>query len=462
MSIPRYAGFKNQSEGKYLQYLPEGHLKGNLQYSSNIVVSLLTKFALEPAKKSRYWHIRCCYNNKYLASSNDHNRLVTPSVSKPTEDESSHPCTLFNIVPGPTPGTYYLVDVLLQTYVCRCTTSKIHQNCLTTRYDVIEKHSDKLHMFTDFENFIVLPKHVAFKGDNGLFLAAFWYNDWPYLQFNSDDIGSPWVGNEVFNVGDGTIRIKNDYFNKFWIRNPNWILADTDDTTANDKNTLFWPVKISKNKVALRSLGNDMYCRRYTADGKVDCLNSRVPSIIKEAEFEIVEPIISREIYNCKYRTMDARVYDETIVTMAIEEAVNGSTKEATMALSFKYTEERTKSWESVLSMSMNVKTSVTAGIPEIAQAGIEINLHFDASYTWGETISETKEVTETYTVTVPEKTRMKVTLLATKAKTDVPFSYTRRDVLRNGKRVTTECDDGLFVGANTYKVVYENKALPL
>uniref|UniRef100_A0A0A0K970 Agglutinin domain-containing protein n=1 Tax=Cucumis sativus TaxID=3659 RepID=A0A0A0K970_CUCSA len=460
--LPKYVGFQNHTERKYLQYLTHGFFKGNLYFSSDQALTPFTKFEIEPDKNGKYWHIKCCYNNKYLASSNDYNRFVRPFVSKPSENDTSWPCTLFNIIQGPTVGTYYLFDVLLQTYACRCTSCKNHPNVLTTRYKQDEKHhGDKLLLLVDFENIIRLPKYVTFKnGDK--FLAAYPYNYTTYLQFNAHDVGDPRVSQEVFNVGDGTIRIKNESTKMFWRRDPNWIKADSDDQTENDKNTLFWPIKIAKNKVALRNVANGMFCRNLSADGKSNFLNSNIDSITQDAELEIVDPIISREIYNIQYRTMDARKYDAQVLTMAAEEAINTSPKEAIMTVSLRYQEEKSKTWESSLTIGVGIETSIKAGVPSLFETEIKVNYTFEGSYKWGETIQESKEVTGTYTVIVPPNTKMKVTLLATKAKCDIPFSYTQRDLLRNGRKVERVCDDGLYTGVYTFNFNYQSKSLPL
>ncbi|KAL4015294.1 hypothetical protein IC575_027538 [Cucumis melo] len=369
---------------------------------------------------------------------------------------------MFNIMSGPTTGTYYLFDVSLQTYARRCTSSRIHPNVLTTRYRRDEnRHDDKLVLLVDFENIIRLPKYLSFK-NNDKFLAAHTYYNSPYLQFNATDIGNPLVSHEIFNVGDGTVRIKNESTKKFWRRDPNWILADSNDQTAHDKNTLFWPVKIAKDKVALRNVANGRFVTRYTGDGKVDFLNASSETITKQAELEICEPIVSRELCDFKYRTMDAKIYDEQVLTMATEEAVNTSSKETVMTVSLKYMEEKTRAWESSLTIGVGIEASIKAGIPEILEGEIKTTYSFEGNYTWGETIQETREVTATYSVPVPPNTRMKVTLLATKAKCDIPFSYTQRDLLRNGRRVETKYDDGIFKGVYTLKFDYQNKPYPL
>ncbi|KAJ9697185.1 hypothetical protein PVL29_009108 [Vitis rotundifolia] len=83
----------------------------------------------------------------------------------------------------------------------------------------------------------------------------------PYLEFASSDNGDPTVGNEVFTTHDGSVRIKSDYFGRFWRRSPNWIWADSDDSTTNNSDTLFWPVTADKNVVALRNFGNEQFLK---------------------------------------------------------------------------------------------------------------------------------------------------------------------------------------------------------
>lgn len=314
MGLPKYGAFRNKIAGKFLQYIHEGSLKGYLQYSSDNAMSMFSKFTLEQSKTTNYFHIRCCYNNKYWASAKDGDHMVSPFVSKPSENEFSWPCTLFRFVQAPTEGTYYLFDVWRQSYVCRCTTSKSHEDCLTTRYGNQDHYYDRTHILIDFETLIVLPKHIVIKGDLKQYLCTYWYEENEHLKFNSDDIGSSRAGHQVFSMGDGSIRIKCDHWNKFWVRQSNnWILAKSTDTTANNKDTVFWPIKISQNTVALRCLGNNKICKRLTAENKEHCLSANADTITREARLEITEPVISREMYNCNYRTMDSRVYDEQV-----------------------------------------------------------------------------------------------------------------------------------------------------
>lgn len=100
---------------------------------------------------------------------------------------------------------------------------------------------------------------------------------------------------------DGHVRIKSDQWGKFWRRSPNWIWADSTDITANNKDTLFWPVRIDEKTIALRNAGNNYFCKGLTVDGKYDCLNAAASTITSEARLEVQELVNDRKLYNVRY-----------------------------------------------------------------------------------------------------------------------------------------------------------------
>ena len=59
---------------------------------------------------------------------------------------------------------------------------------------------------------------------------------------------------------------------------------------------------------------------------------------------------------------------------------------------------------------------------------------------------------------TVPAMTKVTVTMTATQASCDVPFSYTQRDILTNGKYVIYNLDDGVYKGVNAFNFKYQTK----
>ncbi|RVW76460.1 hypothetical protein CK203_056871 [Vitis vinifera] len=273
------------------------------------------------------------------------------------------------------------------------------------------------------------PNKDLCDGDNGNYLSARTIEGHPYLEFASSDIGDPTVGNEVFTTHDGSVRIKSHHFGRFWRRSPNWIWADSDDSTTNNSDTLFWPVRVDKNVVALRNFGNNNFCMRLTTEGKTSCLNAGVSTISREARLEVAELVLSRNIYNVNFRLMDARIYDQRVIIMTTGEAIN---------------------------MTMN--RTLNSGVPFIADGKLEISSEFSGTYEWGGTESVTTAMETLYNVTVPAMTRVTVSMIATQGSCDVPFSYSQRDTLTDGKNVIYNMDDGVYNGVNCFNVKYQTK----
>ncbi|XP_028085811.1 uncharacterized protein LOC114286803 [Camellia sinensis] len=261
MALPRFIVLKSKYNNKYLRYINEDvqQVHGFVQFSGEEVVSPYVKFQVEWAKSGRknghLVHIRCCYNNKYLVirwSPNNQGWIVA-GADEPNEDQSIWSCTLFEpIYVQGTDGVRFR-HVQLGRYVCLWRDPPPRYACLLANSANIDKDGCDVYTIINWESLLILPKHVAFKGDNGKYLSARMIERHPYLQFASSDIGDERVGNEVFTTSSGSIRIKSDFFGKFWRRSPNWIWADSDDTTtaSNNSDTLFWPVMLKLMYVLL-------------------------------------------------------------------------------------------------------------------------------------------------------------------------------------------------------------------
>ncbi|KAM7513911.1 hypothetical protein LguiA_003494 [Lonicera macranthoides] len=335
-----------------------------------------------------------------------------------------------------------------------------HDSCLFAGLDSIDNDQRDVCTFIDWESLLVLPKHVAFKGDNGKYLSAQQIDECTYLQFASSDIGDPTVSNEVFTTPDGSVRIKSVHSNRFWKRNSNsWICADSKGTSNTNSDTLFWPVKVDHiNVVALRNSGNNNFCRRLTSEGKTSCLSASISTIAKEARLRVEELVLSRNIYNVNYRLMDARIYSQSVLTMATGDAINTTQVQNDVEVKLSYTERKNQTWNASVSLKLGIKTNVNAGIPLIAGGSIEISTEFTGQYQWGKTEESSTTVESTYKVPVPPMSKVRVSLLATKASCDVPFSYSQRDSLINGTHITHPMDDGVYTGINYFNFRYETK----
>ncbi|KAI9114191.1 hypothetical protein K1719_014841 [Acacia pycnantha] len=461
MSLPRFVVLKSNYNNKYLRYIQEDvQVHGFLQFSGEEIVSPYAKFVVEMAKSGNgLVHIRCCYNNKYWVRWTQNHWWIVAGADEPEEDESKWSCTLFKpIYVDDDAKTVRFLHVQLGHYACLWNSDAPFDSCLFASSENPDENSCDVYTIIDWESLLIMPKHVAFKGDNGKYLRARWVAEHQYLQFSSNDVGDPTVGNEIFTTYDGSIRVKSDYFSKFWRRSPNWIWADSDDTTNNNSDTLFWPIKVDNNVVALRNLGNNNFCERLTAENNTDCLNAGVSTISKEARIEVEELVISREIYNVNFRLLDARIYNQTGITMATNVAVNRTQEDNIEEVELSYIETKISTWNANVSLKLGVKTNFQTGIPLIAKGKIEVSAEFSAAYQWGETETSSTEMKTVYKVTVPPMTMVTVSLLATTGLCDVPFSYTQRDTLTNGQQVPYNMDDGIYTGMNSFNFKYETK----
>ncbi|KAE8646728.1 uncharacterized protein LOC116404640 [Cucumis sativus] len=462
--LPKYFTLRSKHNDGFLRYInaDDKTMHGFLKFSGSHVVNPFAKFEFEKAKEKSnkvLVHIRCCYNNKYLVRWSEKSKYIVATGNELNEDKTKFSSTLFELIYVQDRNAFCIKHVQLNRYIQlrRHSTSQF-QGTLFAGSTGLENDETDLLNIIDWSTFFILPKHVAFKGDNGKYLRVR-SSGTKYLEFSGSDVGDPRVGNQIFTTYDGHIMIKNDSLEKFWIRDPNWILGEGSESDFTDRNALFWPVQLGDGHgVALRNRGNNRFCKRLSTEGKNNCLNADAESINAEAMLQIEELVISRTIYDVNFRVLDARFYDETPMTMVSSEMVNKNSEPELQRLKLQYEDTKSSTWTNSVGMKLGMKMSIESGCPEISSQEIEISAEFKEEYTWGET-KETKSTREVeHQVTVPPYTRVKAKVLATKGFCDIPYSYTQRDVLTNGKVEIQQFDDGIYTGSNCYNYTFSTE----
>ncbi|XP_061993948.1 uncharacterized protein LOC133711887 [Rosa rugosa] len=455
--LPRFLVLNSSWNDRYLSLMkdvPAGFLKSD----GKQVVSPQAKFEMEIAETGNgLVHIRCCYNNRYWVANEiagDDTLWIVASAEKREEDRSKTSCTLFEpIFEGEKQVRFRHVRLQKFASLWKSNTTGPFLNALYLGAGDVFK-------VVDWEALVILPSRVTFKSEeNGNYLCSRWIEGYPYQMFESNlNVGDPLVAKELFVTAEGNLRIKDGHYAKFWRRSPNWIWADAEENNySND--TLFWPVKVGDNVIALRNLGNNHFCGGLTTEGKTNCLNAQYPAISQQPRLVVEELVLSRNIYDINFRLSDSRIYQEQIIEMDTAMAVNDSPdRDSTITLKFSRKDARVSSWNGSVSLKLGVKTTIqVSAIPLIVEGKIELSAEFTGGYQWGETttVENIREVS--YTVVVPPLTMMKVSLVASQASCDVPFSYTQRDLLPEGQINTKTMDDGLFTGINAYKFDYQS-----
>ncbi|CAI9109406.1 OLC1v1009222C1 [Oldenlandia corymbosa var. corymbosa] len=423
-------------------------------------------------------------NSKYLCFNRDNTNKHLNGLLRFSEEEIEFPFRTFEVEPaGSDSRLVHISDgvrfrhVQTQNYACLWRDEDNekddaqHSSCLFAgSKDADVKNSWDVFSLVDWENVVILPENVTFKGDNGLYLDAAPQQQSNYLEFRSDDPRIQGCVHEVFLTNTGTVIIKSTQFDRFWTNARNWIRATRVfsythpsprpiNSAGLTRNLLFEPVMVGNNQIALRSLENDLFCKRFTNEGKVSCLDAGVSTITREAALEVSEAIISREISNVRYHLGDARIYNQTPLVKGVSFVVNRSPTSTSQTVNFSVTDTTSNTWESSLSLKLGVSMKFKAGIPLIASTTVEVSTEFTGSYTWGETRTTERMLSSSVTVTVPPMSSVRVSMLATQGSCDVPFSYTQRDVLVNGRPVTYQKDDGLYTGVNSYQIDFATDA---
>ncbi|KAL8458484.1 hypothetical protein ACS0TY_035289 [Phlomoides rotata] len=424
-----------------------------------------TKIKLEKAKNSTvYYHLRFSHSNTYWAKCGDDKWIVAVS-KKPNENISDSSCTLFS-------PTIDEKGVLRLTHVK--SGKRVQTDSSSSRVYVDEdededddngdgeKNSDS-YCFTylDWEVLVKIPKRVAFRGDNGKILKAVTYGNLNYLQFASTDGNDGYSAQEVVLQPDGHLRIKSVYYGKFWRLSPGWIWGDSSDHSGDNVDTLFWPVKVDSQTIALRSCGNNKFCKRLTADDKTDCLDACVSEITNEAKLIVEELVLQSDVYNVKYHMKDARVFEEAPYLAAVGVADNRSDETSTFSIKVVYEVTESTTFTHSYSLKLGTKTTFKAGVPCIVEGKIEASAEFTGTLAWGSTTAVKKGAEATLSVKVPAKSRAKVNYVGTHGKCSVPFSYTQKDKSsEDGNFVTTHHNDGIFYGINYYSFRFGQPAV--
>ncbi|KAL6337935.1 hypothetical protein AAG906_005400 [Vitis piasezkii] len=251
-------------------------------------------------------------------------------------------------------------------------------------------------------------------GDNGYYLRTRAIEGHPYLEFASSDIGDPTVGNEVFTTHDGSVLIKSDSggaaLTGYGLTQ--MILPTTTRILC------FGPLELTK----MWSLSATLVTTISVIDS---VLRARLAvSMSGSPQFP------GRHAWR--------------VIVMTIGDAINMTQEPHTQQVKLSYTETKSRTWNGSVSLKLGVQITIESGIPFIADGKLEISFEFSV---------ETE-----YNVTVPEMTRVTVSMIETQGSCDVPFYYSQRDTLTNGKNAIYNMDDGVYNGVNCFNVKYQTK----
>ncbi|KAJ4843191.1 hypothetical protein Tsubulata_008108 [Turnera subulata] len=498
LPVLKYFSIKPLDNKHYLCSKPHDDAQGNglvLQFCGEEIVSPYTKFEAEMSEQHPgLVHIRCCYNNKYWVRQSPEQYQILAAASEPEENTSKPLCTLFKFEAVDCDGSsgvrFTHVQLGLNVRWRRADQSPF-EHCLYADSEGIDHFS--VYKIFEWGTIFVMPRYVAFLGDNGRYLSSCLIDGRNHLKFESAEKDDPTVWHETSYTPDGCLRLKSVYFDKFWRRRRSKILVDSEDSAGKDAHTIFRSINVDSS-ILLISSSNFGLSRR----GKDNYLRNSTPPItnteaFKEAVIKVKELVVSRQIFNVNFCLKDARIYHKKLLLLLRREFVNETNEAYIEELNLPREDvfHQSSAWNSVVTWkSLDVKASIQTGIPHIKetvktlkssgpettrgeihtsqnkdddQPEIEILGDFSGEYKWGDTISPPPIVSETvYRVTVPGMSRVLVEVHAREASYDIPFSYNQCDTFTGGAQITYHMEDGLYTGSDRYDVQFQVSKHPV
>ncbi|XP_047959352.1 uncharacterized protein LOC125204688 [Salvia hispanica] len=452
---------------KTISYPSRGHLHYNEKERSvtlgeQSVFSTLVKIDVERAtSNANYVHLRFSNSNKYW-SKRANNNVVVAELKQPVEDTKDPSCTLFQPfqAPGLAASVFYLNHVP--------TGGRVMVDVANWGLSVqVGASVTQGHLtYVDWSTLVKLPAHVAFKGNNGRYLRGISKDGNNYMQFSSNDPNEWSSGHKVYLMPDGYVRITSDHWRgQFWRRSPSWIWADSNQSSSNNRDTLFWPVKVQNNNtIALCNAGNNQYCSRLSTIGKRDMLTAAVQNITKEARLVVQELVLHRNVYNVRYRMQDARIYNEVPYVACASSVTNTGNQEATITTQVTYKDQKSYSFSRSSSLTAGVETTIKAGVPFIVDGAIKVCFNINSTLQWADTTTTATSVMASGSVSLPARSTATIEYAGTRGTIDIPYSYTQQDSSSTDGTVSyTHQDDGIYKAINSYNfhfVIKSTKAL--
>lgn len=446
-----------QSDKGYANYKSDN----SVVLGEDDVFSTLAKIALEPATSdSRYVNLRFAYSNGYWARDANDTFIVAAS-KQADEDITKTSCTLFEPMN---------VDATNQVFYLKHVQSggrlAVNNDSAAFYVDDTSGSVDANLIYADWESFVKLPAHVAFKGDNGMYLLTGFWDNAHLLQFSSSDPNQTASGYQVSQRPDGSVQITTDlsgqtWWSGKWNEQPSdsWVYSDWSDKWDSES-AIFTPVKIDDSTIALRSHGpyaTNTFCCRLTSGQRTSCLAPATATITTVARLVVQELVLTRTVYDAVYDMDSARIYNETPFVAGSTVLINDTDEEASMEVDITYQNEISCTFSRSSSMSAGVTTTFEVGVPLIESTEIQISFDINKTLEWGSTKTTTTSVTASGTVPVPARSSATIQYVGTTGTCDVPYTYTQKDVRStDGQIVYSTQTDGIYTGVNSYNFNFQ------
>lgn len=251
------------------------------------------------------------------------------------------------------------------------------------------------------DNALTLPRYLTFKGDNDKFMANYSESDHYWQKFHKSIADLSCIY-EVAPLLDGSVSLRSIEVNRFFRLSPNWIWADSTSPTSNVE-CHFEPVKLSNTMLALKSMVNNQFVKRYNDYWK-DCLCAVGTSVNDPTTHLIMsEAVSNRTLSKIRYLVELAETSDIELLLVGEGALQNDTPNPADLqvAVTLKQSVTEHKSWSNSVTVSLGVMTKFQAGVPFVGSVSGEITVSSSYTHTseFGTSTENSVEFQTTYTV---------------------------------------------------------------
>ncbi|XP_053194971.1 natterin-3-like [Scomber japonicus] len=148
--------------------------------------------------------------------------------------------------------------------------------------------------------------------------------------------------------------------------------------------------------------------------------------------------IFKEHISDVMYKIDEAARFQHPPEVMGKSTIINNECREVTKTSKISKTYEEEKRWDTSTAISAGVRASISAGIPFVGEAGIELSTEETKTFSSGTTLKVSKNFAVDVEVTVPPNHSCGVSAVGHKYSTNIPYTARLTRIYYNGKTSST------------------------
>ncbi|XP_032371798.1 natterin-3, partial [Etheostoma spectabile] len=144
--------------------------------------------------------------------------------------------------------------------------------------------------------------------------------------------------------------------------------------------------------------------------------------------------VISEDISDVKYKTDGVKVIEYPPETMHKSVLTNNECQSVRQTTTLLKTTQKEQRWDTSFSITLGVKTTITAGIPSLISGGVEVGAETTLQFTKGTTYTESTTHSVSVEANVPPNHSCRVSMVGHKYGADIPYTARLSRTYRNGE----------------------------